>query len=264
MSVLIFDIETAPEMDDILESLFAFNETEVKDYHLLHTDFDPTSVKVGNIKDAAKIAAKIEEARQKFETAKASVAENIEAAKVKEWNTFKDKAALSPLTGRVLAIGWINPSTAEYDCEYIFDNPVAPVPEKELIEDFLSMADAVLSDKGSLIGHNIIGFDLPFLLRRGLKHGIRPPKTITNSLAQYRPTNLIDTMLAWGFGSRTEKYVTLDALAAFFGCRRKTGDGKDFAKKFFGTAEEREESLAYMQNDVTMTAQIARKMQLIQ
>jgi len=263
MTDLVFDIETGCESDGVLETLFTFDETKVENYSLLTKDFDPNEVKVGHMKDAAKIAAKIEESRQKFETAKANVTESIEVARAKAWDEFKDKAALSPLTGRVLAIGWINRETSTYDYEHISDNALAPMSEKELIETFLSMADAVLSDGGSLVGHNIIGFDLPFLLRRGLKHGIRPPKTITESLKQYRPANLIDTMLAWQFGSRTEKMVKLDALAAFFGCRRKTGDGKDFAQKFFGSLEERKEALRYMQNDVEMTAQIARKMQLI-
>ena len=137
------------------------------------------------------------------------------------------------------------------------------VSEKEVIEHFLSLADAMLSDGGSLVGHNIIGFDLPFLLRRGLKYGIKPPKTITNALAQYRPSNLIDTMREWQFGNRTEGFVKLDQLAAFFGTRRKNGDGADFHKKFFGTPEEREDALRYLANDVAMTCEIAQAMKLI-
>ena len=262
MKHLVFDIETGCEPDDILETLFTFDESTVKNYRLLTAEFDPSNVKVGNMKDPAKITAKVEAAREKFEADKSSVSENIESARAEAWQTFRDRAALSPLTGRVLAIGWWNPDESESSVAYVLEGKES-VSEKEIIEQFLSLADAVLSDSGSLVGHNIIGFDLPFLLRRGLKHGIRPPKTITNALAQYRPNNLIDTMREWQFGNRAEGFAKLDQLAAFFGTRRKTGDGADFHKKFFGTPEKRIEALEYLHNDVVMTAGVAVKMRLI-
>ena len=91
----------------------------------------------------------------------------------------------------------------------------------------------------------------------------KPPKTITNALTQYRPTNLIDTMREWQFSNRAEGFVKLDQLAAFFGTRRKNGDGADFHKQFFGTPEEREEALHYLANDVAVTTEVAAKMGLI-
>jgi len=262
MQHLVFDIETAPEPNEILEGLFTFDESTVKNYHLLTAEFDPGEVKLGNMKDPAKIEAKIEAERQKFETAKESVASNIDTARSEAWQTFRDRAALSPLTGRVIAIGCWIPNVHDICVNYAVEE-AGIVSEMELIERFLNSADAVLSDGGSLVGHNIIGFDLPFILRRGLKYGFRPPKTITNALAQYRPTNLIDTMREWQFGNRYEGFVKLDQLAAFFGTRRKTGNGADFHKKFFGTPEEREEALEYCINDVLMTAEIAAKMGLV-
>lgn len=65
-------------------------------------------------------------------------------------------------------------------------------------------------------------------------------------------------------GNRTEKFVKLDALAAFFGVRRKNGDGAEFGKKFFGTPEETREALDYLQNDVLMTHEVAQAMRLIE
>ena len=262
MQYLVFDIETAPEPDEILEGLFTFDESTVKNYRLLTADFDPGEVKLGNMKAADKIEAKIEAERQKFDIAKETVVSNIDTARTEAWQTFRDRAALSPLTGRVLAVGWWNPDTPDSEAVYILEGKET-VSEKEVIEHFLGLADAVLSDGGSLVGHNIVGFDLPFLLRRGLKYGIRPPKTVTNALTQYRPSNLIDTMREWQFGNRTEGFVKLDQLAAFFGTRRKNGDGADFGTKFFGTPEERIEALEYLNNDVMMTVEVAAKMRLI-
>jgi len=262
MQHIVFDIEIAPEPDIVLERLFSFDESTVKNYRLLTSNFEPSEVKLGNMKDSAKIEARIEVARLKFTTDKAAVAENIETARSEAWQTFRDRAALSPLTGRVLAVGWWNPDTPDSDAATILEGNES-VSEKEVIEHFLSLADAVLSDGGSLVGHNIIGFDLPFLLRRGLKYGIRSPKTITNALAQYRSSSLIDTMREWQFGNRAEGFVKLDQLAAFFGTRRKNGDGADFHKKFFGAPEERHEALEYLNNDVMMTVEVAQKMGLI-
>ena len=263
MNTLCFDIETGSEVDTVLESFFTFDDTKVKNYDLLGKRFDPAEVRCGNLKDATKIQQKIAESQQKFEAAKEAVAENIAIARAEAWQEFKDKAALSPLTGQVLAIGWLNPEDSAYVYDFISNDSVAPVSEKELIEHFLSLADAVLSDGGRLMGHNIIGFDLPFLLRRGLKYGIRPPKTITNALVQFRATNLIDTQREWAMGGRTTEFIALDKLAMFFGARRKTGDGKDFSKLFFGSIEEKEKALNYLENDVRMTFEIATKMRLI-
>ena len=262
MQHIVFDIETGCEPDDVLETLFTFDESTVKNYRLLTAEFDPNEVKLGNLKDPAKIESKVEAARLKFTMDKSAVTENIDTARAEAWQAFRDRAALSPLTGRVLAIGWWNPDTPDSYAAYILEGKES-VSEKEVIEHFLSLADAVLSDGGRLCGHNIIGFDLPFLLRRGLKHGIRPPKTITSALAQYRPANLVDTMREWQFGNRYEGFVKLDHLAAFFGTRRKNGDGADFGKKFFGTPEERIEALEYLNNDVMMTVEVAERMGLI-
>ena len=261
MAFLVFDIETGCEADSVLATLFSFDESTVKNYRLLTSDFEPGEVKLGNMKDPAKIEAKIEAARLKFMIDKAAVADNIETARLEAWQTFRDRAALSPLTGRVLAVGWWHPPDSY--AAYILEDKES-VSEKEVIEHFLGLADAMLSDGGSLVGHNIIGFDLPFLLRRGLKYGIRPPRTITNALAQYRPSSLIDTMREWQFNNRAEGFVKLDQLAAFFGTRRKNGDGADFHKKFFGTPEERQEALEYLNNDVMMTVGVAEKMGLIE
>jgi|GEM_PF-555760 len=269
MKNLVVDIETGGEPDDILEAFFDFDETKTTNYELLSKEFDPAEVKCGNMKDPAKIEAKIDEERKKFATLKANATANIATARTEAWNKFKDKAALSPLTGRVLAIGFWGegfgiPKLDGTGCsiKHVREG-VEPVSEKELIETFLELADAVLSDGGSLVGHNIIGFDLPFLLRRGLKFGIKPPKTITTALGNYKPTNLIDTQREWQMGNRTEMFTSLDSLAAFFGTRRKSGSGADFAKMFFGTPEERDAAIDYLRNDVLMTVAVAEKMRLI-
>ncbi|MGK3946596.1 hypothetical protein ABK046_50585, partial [Streptomyces caeruleatus] len=65
-------------------------------------EFDPEAVKLGNVKDPAKRADKIEEARAKHADALANFAATYAEAKAQHRESFISKAALSPLTGRVL------------------------------------------------------------------------------------------------------------------------------------------------------------------
>ena len=75
LQTIVFDVETGPLAESELSALLP--------------PFDPAEVRTGNLKDPAKIAEKIAEA---------------EANHRRE---FFDRAALDPLTGRVVAIGML-------------------------------------------------------------------------------------------------------------------------------------------------------------
>jgi hypothetical protein len=53
--------------------------------------------------------------------------------------------------------------------------------------------------------------------------------------------------------------ISLDKLCGFFGLARKTGSGADFARLYNDPAT-RGEALAYLRNDLKMTAQAAVKL----
>ena len=73
MNTIVFDIETGPLPESELAAVMP--------------PFDPAEVKTGNLKDPEKVAAKIAEAEANHR------------------RDFFDKAALDPLTGRVVAVG---------------------------------------------------------------------------------------------------------------------------------------------------------------
>ena len=73
MQTIVFDLETGPLAESELSALLP--------------PFDPAEVKTGNLKDPAKIAEKIAEAEANHR------------------RDFIERAALDPLTGRVVAIG---------------------------------------------------------------------------------------------------------------------------------------------------------------
>lgn len=47
------------------------------------------------------------------------------------------------------------------------------------------------------IGHNIIGFDLPFLWKRAMVLGIKPPAYLPRNPSKYRSEFVQDTMMLW-------------------------------------------------------------------
>jgi hypothetical protein len=257
----VFDIETGPESEERLREVFTFDPLKVKDYELINQEFAPDSIKVGNMKDPAKIAAKIQGEREKFDAAKAAAVKAMASAEGDQWQAFVDRAALSPLTGRVLAIGyrWTRGDNPEGNIDSIGDE--FDHNEAGLLVDFWETFLQAERDGHVLIGHNIFSFDLPFLVRRSWLLGIEVPSIV---LADGRHWHrlFVDTMAVWACGNR--EMVSLDSLAAFFGAPRKNGSGADFHRLFFGTPEEHIQSLAYLDNDLTMTWQVAERLVVIQ
>jgi hypothetical protein len=253
--MLVFDIETGPIPDEELQELFTFDESAIKGFDLLSKDFDPSEVKTGNIKDKAKIDEKIALAKEKFENEKTGAKVLVETSREAAWKTFKSKAALSPLTGQVLAVGIYCP---DWHNQITIDYVTKEINEETLINGILEFFDDTISKSQKIIGHNILGFDFPFLLRRATKYGIKIPRSILVQLNTYKPSLLIDTMRLWQCGNRMEAFVKLDQLASFFGTTRKNGSGANFSETFFNNQIE---ALRYLENDILMTKEIWEKME---
>lgn len=212
MKPLVFDIETAPLPDDQLAAMLP--------------PFDPAAVKVGNIKDPAKIAEKIAEAEANHAF------------------DFKDKAALSATTGRVLAIG------CQLDGEpSILHNE----DERDLLHDFWGATLADHQRFVPIVGFNTHLFDLPFLIRRGWKYGINPPAGLRKG-RYFSEIRSIDLRDEWQLGDRMA-HGSLDAVSRHLGLGNKTGSGKDFATLW---RTNQGAARAYLVNDVELTAAVAR------
>lgn len=218
--MIVFDIETGPLPDEELQRLIPA--------------FDERSVKCGNIKDPEKIAAKIAEAKAEHEA------------------TFVERAALSAITGRVLAIGYRSER----------GTAIAHVAEIEsgetgLLQQFWQRYRGCRSDRRRLVGHNIAGFDVPFVIRRSWVLGISIPDTVF--AGRYLDQIFVDTMQIWQCSNYRDAFVSLDSLAKVFGLGAKTDGitGADFARLYYGTPEERTAALEYLRNDIELTYQVA-------
>lgn len=255
--MLVFDCETGPLPEDQLRELLPpFDESTVEG--LVTGDFDPGSVKVGNLKDQAKIAEKIEAARAAHETAKANSGKIIADAQASHWETFVSRAALSAVTGRVLAIGYLATDTDKFAVDHADDD------EAKLLTGFWQKYTACRHKNRLMAGHNITNFDVPFLARRSVILDVDVPTTLLPPPSRrYLDPIFVDTMQLWGFGGREP--IKLDLLGQVLGVGRKTEgfDAADFYKFWFGTPEERELAVEYLVQDLRVTAGVASRLGVI-
>jgi hypothetical protein len=205
-----WDIETGPQSDERLAFL-------MPEFHA-----------PSNYKDAIKIAASIKEQ---------------EAAWV-------ERAALSALTGEVLAIGVLGP-TEPTERARIFKGK-----ETDILADFWGLWQAEAGV--NWVGFNIKGFDLPFLAQRSIVQGVPIPGGVM--AGRYWSTRFVDLQELWLCYGRDYSGHSLGAVARACGCGIKTGDGANFAKLW---ATDRAKAMDYLQNDLEITRALGRKLGVI-
>jgi hypothetical protein len=225
MKTIVFDIETGPLPESELAALVP--------------PFDPAEVRTGNLKDPEKIAAKIAE------------------AEVNHRRDFFEKAALDPLTGRVLAVGLIEVPAcpgpvAEGERSFVF-RVVGHDDEAATLREFWDVCQGDMGRINEMIGFNTHLFDLPFLIRRSWKLRVRVPRI---RRGRYWADEMVDLRDAWQLGDRQAR-GSLDAIAKHLGVGAKNGSGADFAKLW---QSDRAMAVAYLQNDLELTAKVAEVM----
>lgn len=108
------------------------------------------------------------------------------------------------------------------------------------------------------VGHNIIGFDLPYLIRSSIYNGVKVPSHLTpigSKGGKYFPSLFIDTMQLIGAGEWGYR-MGLDRLAKVLGLDGKNGNGKDFYKL------NRPEQEDYLENDLRVTRAVFKKLNI--
>lgn len=107
------------------------------------------------------------------------------------------------------------------------------------------------------IGHNVHGFDLPFLKHRAIIHGIKPPHALMRAMSAKPWDGIVqDTMLMWS--TDREKRVSLDKLCKAFGIPGKDGfDGSMVAETW---PADPGKVIAYCCDDVQRVRSVYRRM----
>lgn len=229
---VVFDIETQSQPLELLKSSMPI--------------FDASEVKVGNIKDPALIAAKIDQAKAKHEA------------------DYLNKAALSPVTGKLAAIGLVVIQNGKA-VEMSFLDDGTPEWEVVAIELFWGHWIKTYSAHRTIwVGHNIFDFDLPWLVNRSRILNITIPATVYNfkNNRVYFSEKFADTRTVWLLGRKpTEVVSNLDHVSKALGFGGKNGNGAEFGSLL---KENPEQAAAYLKQDLDLTAGVAIKLGIIE
>jgi hypothetical protein len=129
--------------------------------------------------------------------------------------------------------------------------------EKKALLAFLDYMKAFDPDTDELIGHNILGFDLPFIFQRSLVHCISARPLV--DLAEYRVRGVFDTMHAWWLGAK--RFVSLDDIAWALGIESSKTATAEGSKVFeLYQAGKLGEIREYNLNDVRVTRKVYERM----
>ena len=248
--MIVFDIETGPLPDDQLWKMF-----KPPDAPPHPGEFDPSSVKVGHLRDESKIAAKIADAHSKHEQAVKDYERNCEEQQAEAWSSFCNSAALDARTGQVLAIGYYSLENNKL----LIDSPEQHEDgEFSLLVNFWGQVARMRESNRLMCGHNILDFDLPFLMRRSWILDVTIPEGVRNG--RYFDRMFSDTLDIWMCGQRQGSVkASLNAIATALGGNRKTEGvtGADFARLW---SENRELAIEYLTTDLHVTADVAIKL----
>jgi hypothetical protein len=129
--------------------------------------------------------------------------------------------------------------------------------EAQALRDFLALISDFDLECDEIVGHNIIGFDLPFIYQRCLVNSIpaRPPI----NLGEYNVRGVFDTMKAWWLGSRNR--VGLDDIAWALGIESSKTSEVEGSKVFdLYQAGRLAEIREYNLNDVRVTRKVYERL----
>jgi hypothetical protein len=173
----------------------------------------------------------------------------IEARKLEARSNALKRAALSPLTARIAALGILGPTRE--DCSIQFGPD-----ESALITSFF---DYFYRDSSApWIGFNITDFDLPFIIRRAWHHGLEIPAQF---YGRYLPGNFVDLAKVWKLYAWERELISLDRLGRFLGIGGKSGSGSSFGSLLY---ESQERAEAYLRRDLEIVWEAAVRMGVIQ
>jgi len=175
--------------------------------------------------------------------------------------------ALSATSGRVLSIavhvgpvpGLEFPGLGPEVREHAFgiDTDGFEQPEKRALLDFLALMKDFDCDCDELVGHNIIGFDLPFIFQRCLVHGLEARPFV--NLAEYNVRGVFDTMHRWWLGAK--RFVSLDDVAWALGIESSKTAEVEGSKVFdLYQAGKLDLIREYNLNDVRVTRKVYERM----
>ncbi|MFY8199595.1 MAG: ribonuclease H-like domain-containing protein, partial [Pirellula staleyi] len=215
-------------------------------------DFDPRSVKTGNLKDQTKIDAKIQEAFDSHRERLGNYKFEAMRAEQNYWSDASSKAALSAATGRVVAIGCKRHSKVSISA---IDEETT---EAQMLAQFWHLYEQLRKSDRNLVGFNSNEFDVPFLAQRSVVLGVPVPKTLIKQ-GRYLDEMFVDLRKVWSFGAKPVGSLDMVCRACGIPGKPEGVNGAMFADLYFNP-DTRDEAIEYLENDLEMTFSLAERL----
>jgi len=176
--------------------------------------------------------------------------------------------SLNSTSGRILSIavhvgalpGFEVAGLTTNQSEHVFgiDTDGNEQDEPEALQGFLKLMSDYDSECDLIVGHNILGFDLPFIFQRCLAQNISVKPFI--DLSEFRVQGVYDTMRAWWLGDRRSR-VGLDDIAWALGFESSKTSEVEGSRVFdLYQAGRLAEIREYNLNDVRLTRKVYERM----
>jgi hypothetical protein len=178
------------------------------------------------------------------------------------------RGSLEATSGRVLSIavdvgpipGFTIEGLTQDQTEYVFgiDAEGNEQAEARLLTDFVSLMSDFDVECDVIVGHNIIGFDLPFIFQRCIVHNIAVRPFV--NLGDYNVRGVFDTMRVWCCGDRRGR-AALDDIAWTLGIESSKTEDVEGSRIFeLYHAGKLAEIREYNLNDVRLTRKVYERM----
>lgn len=271
---LFFDVETKPLPWPQIEKIVdPFDEESVVATLIPKKKpdpFDASSVKVGNLKDEAKIFEKIEAERTKhreteaeYERLIAEIPTLVATAKEGWKQAHIDEATLDAALSHSLIIVYAETNSDLTQVATLIDDgwqrpEEGDSEEQRMLNGFWRRYRGSLAMQSPMVGVNICDFDVQYLVRRSWLNGIDVPDDVIQSDRFFNPI-FIDLRKRWLLGQLPAKVKSsFDRIGKAFGTGGKIhGDGKGFWKLW---ETDRPRAEQYAIEDVMQPIEWAKRM----
>ena len=133
--------------------------------------------------------------------------------------------------------------------------------EKTLLVDFFDMLNTYYAKSTNLLcGHNIKEFDIPYICRRAMVHGLVLPDILDLQGKKPRENNHVDTLELWKFGDR-KNFTSLDLLCRVLGVQTpKTDISGEQVARVYRDEKDLPRITEYCERDVVAVGEVLLKM----
>ncbi len=182
----------------------------------------------------------------------------------------KRRGALSPFTGRIVAIGVINVDDGRSCALFEVPGQTEVVTRRDGMRTFISGTEELilkefwkfLGEKDRFISFNGRQFDGPFLMIRSAINGITPKRDLVGYRYSFHPNcDLREALNFWGSINSRQYRFNLDLACKSFGIQSSKSEGMDGRAVETLYREGRYEEIAtYCLEDVRATAELYQKL----